>query len=193
MHSMSDISGSFTAAQDTCAAVAHSPAAHAATRRTLRRVEDVVGSFEDLYFDGADPSDLGFLDPADRAAAARSHRELGATRTPGVAAVRVSNPSRATDGWASPHTVVEIVTDDMPFIVDSVTAYLARAGFEVYLLLHPVIGGESYVHLEIPRESDRAALARLEAALDDVLADVRAAVADWEAMRERVRGAADRL
>src|SRR5262245_35433397 len=139
--------------------------------------------FEDVYFDGADPSDLAFLDPADRAAAARSHRRLGETRAPGVAVVRVSNPSRATAGWDSPHTVIEIVTDDMPFIVDSVNAYLARAGFEVYLLLHPVIDGESYVHLEIPRESDRTVLERLRDGLEDVLADVRAAVTDWEAMR----------
>jgi glutamate dehydrogenase len=146
-----------------------------------------------VYFDGADPSDLAFLDAADRAGAARAHRQLGATRPPGVAAVRVSNPTRATDGWASPHTVIEIVTDDMPFIVDSINAYLARAGFEVYLLLHPVIDGESYVHLEIPRESDHTALERLHDALEDVLADVRVAVTDWDAMRERARASAGRL
>jgi len=161
--------------------------------RHLRTVKPVAPSFEELYFDGADPSDLGFLDPSDREGAARAHRQLAATRPQGVAVVRVSNPTSAADGWDSPHTVIEIVTDDMPFIVDSVTAYLAREGFEVYLLLHPVIDGESYVHVEIPRESDRSVLARLRAALADVLADVRAAVDDWEAMRDRVRVAADRL
>jgi hypothetical protein len=85
------------------------------------------------------------------------------------------------------------VTDDMPFIVDSVTAFLARDGVEVYRLLHPVVDGQSFVHVEIPRESDAAILERLAAATASVLQDVRAAVSDWNAMRERVRSCADAL
>ncbi len=41
--------------------------------------------------------------------------------------IRVYNPHRDRDGWSSPHSVVEIVNDDMPFLVDSVTAELLPA------------------------------------------------------------------
>ena len=43
-------------------------------------------------------------------------------------------------GWGCPHTVIQIVNDDMPFLVDSVTAALNSRGYGVRLLIHPVIG-----------------------------------------------------
>ena len=49
-------------------------------------------------------------------------------RTPGSARIRVYNPRVDGHGWSSPHTVVEIVNDDMPFLVDSVTARAQPAG-----------------------------------------------------------------
>ena len=145
----------------------------------------MADSLERAYFASADPADLSVLTDADRAGAARAHLELAAHRTPGTDVVRVVNPSRDTDGWESPHTVVEIVTDDMPFVVDSVSALLAREGYEIHLLVHPVVDGESFVHAEIDRESDRAILDALAASIESALADVRAAVDDWKAMRDR--------
>ena len=45
---------------------------------------------------------------------------------PGQAKVRVYNPQIEQHGWQSTHTVVEVVTDDMPFLVDSVSMALNR-------------------------------------------------------------------
>ena len=59
-------------------------------------------------------------------------------RRPGEARVRVYNPG-AGDGWSSPHTIVEIVDDDMPFLVDSVTAAINESGREVRLGIHPIL------------------------------------------------------
>jgi glutamate dehydrogenase len=146
-----------------------------------------VAPFEETYFEGADPADLAVLSPSDQVGAARSHVALAEACTPGRAVVRVSNPSRERDGWQSPHTVIEIVVDDMPFVVDSVTALLAREGYEVHLLLHPVIDKRSFVHLEIDRESDQAVLDALAESIESVLDDVRAAVSDWNPMRARAR------
>ena len=53
--------------------------------------------------------------------------------------MRVYNPDFEQHGWQSPHTVIEIVTDDMPFIVDSVTMELGRQGYAIDLVIHPVI------------------------------------------------------
>jgi glutamate dehydrogenase len=150
-------------------------------------------SFEAAYFEDADADDLAVLGLEDRAGAARSHAELARRRPADRAIVRVTNPSRDTDGWESPHTVVEIVTDDMPFVVDSVTALLARSGYDVHLFLHPVIDHVSFVHAEIDRESDPAVLHGLEERVESTLADVRLAVADWQPMRERALALASEL
>ena len=45
-------------------------------------------------------------------------------RRPGRPKVRLFNPERDSHGWASPHTVVEIINDDMPFLVDTVAGLI---------------------------------------------------------------------
>src|SRR5919202_3735008 len=67
-------------------------------------------------------------------AAVVSHRELAAHRLPGQLKLAISAPDRE-----EPHTVLQIVTDDMPFLVDSVVALLTAHQLEVHLLLHPLI------------------------------------------------------
>lgn len=103
-----------------------------------------------------------------------------------------------------------LVTDDMPFLVDSAAAAVTRAGLEIQCLLHPVmkverdsaglmtgIGGsdghrESIILMELERAPARKR-AELVAELDQVYADVRLAVADWRVMLERLRFAARQL
>src|SRR5690606_29953904 len=113
-----------------------------------------------------------------------------------------------THGWESPHTVLQIVNDDMPFLVDSVTMALAAVGVNVHVLGHPVIqiardrGGrllavgvgdtESVMHLEIDRQNAEG-MAAVETAVVDVLEDVRAIVRDWPAMRRKMQEVADGL
>ena len=55
------------------------------------------------------------------------------------AKIRVFNPTPSEHGWRSTHTVVEIANDDMPFLVDSVTAELNRQELTVHLVIHPVL------------------------------------------------------
>jgi glutamate dehydrogenase len=78
--------------------------------------------------------------------------------------VRLFNPTLKEHGWESAHTVVQVVNDDMPFLVDSVTRAMAEQGIGVHVLGHPVmaIGRvmagklatvgkgelESFIHLE---------------------------------------------
>lgn len=52
------------------------------------------------------------------------------------ALIKVYNPEVPTDGWESPHTIIEIIQNDMPFMVDSVRMALARLGITSHLLLH---------------------------------------------------------
>ena len=137
-----------------------------------------------------------------------SHWRLGAQRAPGTAVVHVYNPKLDEHGWRSEHTVIEIVNDNMPFIVDSVTAELNRRDLVVHLVIHPIfavrrdgkgmlvevadarsadkdMGRESFMHVEIAQQPEDA-VADIAAAVMSVLVDVRAAVEDWQAMRGRL-------
>ncbi|MBB3063809.1 NAD-glutamate dehydrogenase [Limibacillus halophilus] len=123
--------------------------------------------------------------------------------------VRVYNPQQEEHGWKSSHTVVEIINDDMPFLVDSVTAELARHEADVALVIHPILqvsrdakgcltafqlpgksagngANESIMHVQVaeqPAENHKV----IEERLLSVLADVRASVVDWKEMRQRLR------
>src|SRR4051812_12278785 len=69
------------------------------------------------------------------AAAAASLFALAQERPPGTARLRIIPPATGQ----GPHAVAEIVTDDMPFLVDSALGALARQGRVVRQLLHPVV------------------------------------------------------
>src|SRR4029077_17364741 len=124
----------------------------------------------------------------------------------GRSLVRVFNPEAQRDGFESAHTLVMTVTDDMPFLVDSLGMAFSRAQLAVHLIVHPVlqvrrarrghlidIGAngaqaahpESWQLYEIDRVSDPAQIDRLQSDLEVTLADVRLAITDWTAMRER--------
>ena len=57
---------------------------------------------------------------------------------PGQPKIRVYNPRVEEHGWTSPHTVIEVVNDDMPFLVDSVTMEVNRQGYTLHLFNHPI-------------------------------------------------------
>ncbi|GAB3152329.1 NAD-glutamate dehydrogenase [Micromonospora sonneratiae] len=147
-------------------------------------------------------------------AAAQDHRDLAQQRVPGELKLRIGEPVEDQQ-----HSVIEIVTDDMPFLVDSVTALLTAQHLDVHLLVHPLvvvrreplgklievaadvepddaIDGdlvESWMHIEIDPVRDPAVRDRLRAELQRVLTDVREAVEDWPKMRQRALALADEL
>src|SRR5829696_5995400 len=155
-----------------------------------------------LYARVAD-KDLAGASADQRAGAAVALLAFARRRLPGVAKVRVSNTG-PDHGFESRHTIVQIVNDDMPFLVDSIANECNRREINVHLLAHPVLAvrrdldgdllgfaseagerakSESMMHVEIDRQADPALLDELAAALTRVLAEVRLAVEDWRAMR----------
>src|SRR5262249_32612615 len=97
---------------------------------------------------------------------------------------RVYNPTFEQHGWQSPHTAIEIVSDDMPFLVDSVSMLLSRRETGIHVLVHPVVGDESYMHIEVDRQAN--GFEELADAIREVLAQVRVAVEDFQPMRDRM-------
>ena len=166
-----------------------------------------ISAFAARFFAQVDPEDLESLSVSDLYGAVLSQWHFIARRTAG-SVVRVFNPRLDEHGWESAHTVIEIVGDDMPFLVDSVTMEINRQGLTLHLIIHPVLrvvrddGGqllrlaesgddearrESVMHLEVDRRTDPADIKALREGLEHVLADVRAAVTDWPQMRERLQ------
>ncbi|MEU1278286.1 NAD-glutamate dehydrogenase [Streptomyces sp. NPDC005805] len=181
---------------------------------------DTVLSYLQRYYLHTAPEDLADRDPVDVFGAALSHYRLAENRPQGTANVRVHTPTVEENGWTCSHSVVEVVTDDMPFLVDSVTNELSRQGRGIHVVVHPQVvvrrdvtgrlievlpGGtglkklphdaltESWIHVEIDRETDRADLKQITADLLRVLSDVREAVEDWEKMRQAALKLADGL
>jgi glutamate dehydrogenase len=161
-----------------------------------------VEAFVRAYFRQVDAQDLAERAPADLYGAALSQWNFARRREPGKARVRVFNPSVQEHGWQSTHTIVEIVNDDMPFLVDSVTMEVNRHALTLHLIVHPVIRvnragdvlmgvlpddspaglRESFMHLEVDRLVEPARMEQVAADLERVLGDVRAAVEDWKKM-----------
>ncbi|MCX4915083.1 NAD-glutamate dehydrogenase [Streptomyces sp. NPDC060011] len=181
---------------------------------------DTVLAFLQRYYLHTAPEDLSDRDPVDVFGAAFSHYRLAENRPQGTANVRVHTPTVEENGWTCSHSVVEVVTDDMPFLVDSVTNELSRQSRGIHVVIHPqfvvrrdLTGKlievlptrpsaedlphdahvESWIHVEIDRETDRADLKQITADLLRVLSDVREAVEDWEKMRDAALRIADEL
>ena len=85
----------------------------------------------ETYYRHVAPEDLAGRSEQEVRDAALSHREVARSRPPGTAVVRVTTPADAG------RTVVEVVTDDMPFLVDSVSAEITRQGRSLHLVVHP--------------------------------------------------------
>ena len=91
--------------------------ATAARRNRQRRDPIAAERFIRQYYRGVAEEDLAQYDSAELAAAALGQLRFAAVRKRGRAAVRVYNTDTSRDGWSSTHTVVEVVVDDMPFLV----------------------------------------------------------------------------
>jgi glutamate dehydrogenase len=201
----------------------------ALTEAVCARVRDHLGgadaelaeAFARQLYRWVAPEDVEERDPLDLYGLALGHFNFARERSPGTPKVRVYNPRFEDHGWQSVHTAVEIVTDDMPFLIDSVSMELNRRGCGVHLIVHPVLAvrrdehgalveilphsagealeegaiAESVIHAEVTRQTDSARLRELEGHLERVIGEVRAAVEDWHAMREKAletaRGADD--
>src|SRR3954463_4539288 len=181
-----------------------------ARKRVADAQAESAEAFVRRYFALVAPDDIIYSAFETLLGAALSLWQFGEIRNVGAPKVRLFNPTVEANGWGLEHTVIEILNDDMPFLVDSVSAEVTRLGRNIHLLLHPVVrvrrdaGGrraeltstqeatidaivESYMHIEIDQESDSAELDAMRASLERVLHDVRAAVTDWQAMRAQLR------
>jgi glutamate dehydrogenase len=182
--------------------------ASAGRRAKQRRDPLAAEPFIRQYYRGVAEEDLAAYDSAELAAAALAQLRFGSERKRGRPAVRIFNTQQSRDGWSSTHTVVEVILEDMPFLVDSLAMVLTQAGLTIHLMVHPIMGvrrdragkllelseddaqqggfvAESWQHIEVDRISDPERLGELAKKIERTLEDVRLAVTDWRAIRQQ--------
>ncbi|WP_152364723.1 NAD-glutamate dehydrogenase [Microlunatus speluncae] len=176
---------------------------------------EAVKHFLTHYFRHVDAADIDERATEDLLGLVVSHFRLATERPPSRASIAVRTPSQTDDGWTTGGTtVVQIVTDDRPFLVDSVTMEVLRQGWSIREVFHPqftvrrTLAGdlidivreseagndpsviaESWMHLEIlpppPAEQDGDPVDRLTDGLHEVLRLVDESVSDWRKMVQR--------
>ncbi|GAA3580707.1 NAD-glutamate dehydrogenase [Amycolatopsis ultiminotia] len=178
-----------------------------------------IGDLIRLYYRHIPADEIVGDDPVALVGAVRSHLQLAKQRIPGRPAVRLLNPTTAEDGWTREATVVQVVTDDMPYLVDSVTAEFARDGVQVHRIVHPIVvvsrgltgeleglhadadpadppagsTAESWMYLEIDLVTDPNRARELDNRLTSVLGDVREVVEDADKMAQTACSLAEEL
>ncbi|MDR3422342.1 MAG: NAD-glutamate dehydrogenase [Xanthobacteraceae bacterium] len=173
------------------------------------RWRDLSPDFLTELYGNTAPEDIEHYRPEELAAIGEQAWSFLLEREPGAPKIGFA-PARLTPSVS----VLDILNDDMPFLVDSVLAELSERGLDIRLVVHPVftierdVAGrmtafkgtrkgeghrESFIHVHVAgmdAAEDRAAVVR---ALEEVLADVRVCVQDWRAMLARASEVAAEL
>ncbi|WP_331730687.1 NAD-glutamate dehydrogenase (plasmid) [Kitasatospora sp. NBC_00070] len=174
-------------------------------------------AFVEPFYQQVPADDLNDRTPDELLGTVRTCVKLATTRSPGMAVIHIADIETATGAHTNTQvrTAVDIITDDMPFLVESVAAELTRLGHGIHMVFHPILavehngGGplrsaghfdahqsvpgaqiESWIHLEIDRQVPPARLPQLRSNLERILADVRTVVDDWPQMRAAALGTA---
>ena len=183
----------------------------AAMARERRPDDEVLGEFLLRYYRELPDEDADDRRLDDAYSAAVTHLTLGRVRAPGDVLVRVLSPKADRDGWRTERSVLMFVSDDVPFLVDTVRMVLDRYGLGIHLLVYPTLSFvrddaheivgfdddgdpngvvESWVLVELDRCTPELEQ-QLEADVNTAIGDVQRVVADFEAMRDRMRSIAN--
>ena len=170
-----------------------------------QRLNDAQG-FCQGFFSRIASSDVSLHTPMQWTALIGGLLDFMQQRQHGRALVRVLSPADIHAG----RSLLQIVTDDMPFLVDTVSM-IVSARLQIQAVIHPVLKvvrdasgtlqsigdeagvAESVMHFEIDRVADAAEQAQLKAQVEAALEDVRLAVSDWAAIRGKALAIADEL
>ncbi len=173
--------------------------------RMPARASRQAAFFSDVYFKRVPLDELKQELPDVLATSIAGQLEFLQHRKHGDLLIRVFNPEKDRDGWNCRHTIVEMVNDDMPFLVDSASMAMQELDLGVHLIVHPVLNverdaegklkalrprssrkseKESFIHIHIEKQTDPAVLASVESKLKSRMDKVRTTVADWQLMKQ---------
>jgi len=170
--------------------------------------------YVEQYFRRAPIDDLASEAPQTLASIVIGQLEFLKKRKRGEVLIRVFNPEVETDGWDSSHTIIEMVNDDMPFLVDTAALTLSELDLGVHLIIHPVIrvgrngkghltaihskkssngASESVMQFQVDRRTATGDFEEIRTRLEIAFRDSRRAVMDWRRMEASAAEAAQSL
>ncbi|MBM3554995.1 MAG: NAD-glutamate dehydrogenase, partial [Alphaproteobacteria bacterium] len=178
------------------------------------KAEDATGLLKS-YFGHVAAEDIAAMGTETLAAVSGGHWRFAESRAPGQDKIRVFVPDADRDGWSADRAVLEVVTDDKPFLVSSLTAEIMRRNHRIHIVIHPVLRvrrdgknrlaglaadpnqpgarAESFMHIELEGLIDEAERKELEGRIAKVLADVAVAVKDWREMVGRLQATVEEI
>lgn len=172
--------------------------------------EPLFRAFLQQYYAYTTVETLHQRSPEQLVGSALTHWQQAYQRRPGQIKVRVYNPTLEKEGWTSKHTIIQIVTEDKPFLVDSIRIEVNHLGYNIFYSLHigevKVIRDlqgqlqevlplnaedadrqvEALVYLEIDKVSEQDTLRTITTKLESVINQVNVVVKDWSAMRAKM-------
>ncbi len=177
---------------------------------------DILRRFASLYYSGAPMEEVMARPVEDIYGAAMSCWQLVQQRPTGENKVRVLNPDYENHGWQSNHTIIEIVCEDVPFLVDSVRIELNARQMALHAIHYCVWNvernkdgqlksstnwekagkatrPEAIIYIEIDHHSSPEVLEELRQALVSVLDEVQCCVADFPAIMDHAHKAVSSL
>jgi glutamate dehydrogenase len=184
--------------------------------RELAGTSNIPREYLSALFGRTAPEDLVAYSASELALLGKASYAHLQERLPGKPKIRIENPPAAAGARRlEAVTVIEIINDDMPFLLDSVMGELNEQGVSVCLVAHPIFSverdgdgklvvwhgeagnekkglRESVIQIHVERIDPEHA-ERIADALASVLTEVRLAVSDWREMRGRVDTAVDAL
>lgn len=169
-------------------------------QRNPKALDDTLLQFLHHYFADVPFEDLKCMETIDLCGAALCHWQLGLRCNPEQSVVNVYNPHFEKHGWQSTHTIIEVITYNKPFLVDSLSLAINRAGLTAHLTIHPVFAierdakgaikalgkssenacTESYMHFQVDKQTDPQALDALKHEILTVIDDVQRVTDDWK-------------
>jgi len=177
-------------------------------KRSIPTLTAAQRAFADQFFDGMSAEDTAELLGTRRTAITLGFWNLMQKRKAGQAIIRVFNPDLPTHGWEANCSVIEIIHEDMPFIIDSAMGAVNQLGLTVHQVIHPVLRvvrdahgtlqritdsktlhgtvAESCTHIQCDEIRDPQQLQKLAKNLETVFADLRATVGDWRTMLGKI-------
>ncbi len=179
-------------------------------------ISPLVNSFTQILYGDIGEDDIAMRSDSDLYGAALSLWGTLNERKPYEQVIKVYNPVLSRHGWQPTKTIIEIVHEDMPFLVDSVNMALKRLSINSHLSLHYPISVSrddkanitsvaslknksdqtedvTIFLIEIDRLEDKEVLAEVQNELTSVLQEVTLSVHDWKPMRAKLKDIISKL
>ena len=162
-----------------------------------------IEHFIKTYYAFIGEEDLSAYSAKHLANSAVEHYQSALDREVGEHAIRVFNPTEKKNGWSSNNTIIEIVTDNKPFLIDSVTMLLNRLNKYILLTIHPILSvernkenkvvsmidadtcdndlpQESFMRFEISQQNSKDSLKEIKDEIQKVLTYINVVTSDWK-------------